>query len=116
MTEIANAEAACAPVEEVSPESYEFIDYREVVSPGRCKSVPPLVKQAISGLTTLSELPGGSTAKYRTLPTVLLYDNAGLELFDQITYLPEYYLTNCEIDVLRTNIQSIVAEIPDDSD
>jgi uncharacterized SAM-dependent methyltransferase len=35
----------------------------------------------------------------KQLPTLLLYDEAGLRLFEQITYLPEYYLTNAEIEV-----------------
>lgn len=34
------------------------------------------------------------TLLLRSVPTILLYDDAGLELFDQITYLEEYYLTN----------------------
>ncbi|KAJ2020821.1 hypothetical protein GGI03_002526 [Coemansia sp. RSA 2337] len=95
---------------------YQFIDFRAAASPDRQKRMPPIVEQIITGLATLTELPGGSTAKYRTLPTLLLYDNTGLDLFDRITYLPEYYLTDCEIDVLRTNIDGIVAQIPDDSD
>ncbi|PVH94617.1 hypothetical protein DM02DRAFT_692683 [Periconia macrospinosa] len=37
----------------------------------------------------------------KTLPTMLLYDEAGLRLFEKITYLDEYYLTNAEIEVLE---------------
>ena len=37
----------------------------------------------------------------KRLPTLLLYDDAGLQLFEDITYLEEYYLTNAEIDVLN---------------
>ncbi|KAJ2244410.1 hypothetical protein GGI13_006229, partial [Coemansia sp. RSA 455] len=99
-----------------APSQYQFIDFRAAASPDRQKRMPPIVEQIITGLATLTELPGGSTARYRTLPTLLLYDNAGLDLFDRITYLPEYYLTDCEIDVLRTHIDGIVAQIPDDSD
>lgn len=36
----------------------------------------------------------------KQLPTLLLYDEAGLRLFEDITYLSEYYLTNNEIEVL----------------
>lgn len=39
--------------------------------------------------------------KDRTLPTVVLYDEKGLKLFEDITYLDEYYLTNAEIEVLN---------------
>ncbi|KAJ2742094.1 hypothetical protein GGI20_004723, partial [Coemansia sp. BCRC 34301] len=81
-----------------APSPYQFIDFRAAASPGHRQGMPPIVEQIITGLTHLSELPGGSAAKYRSLPTLLLYDNAGLDLFDRITYLPEYYLTDCEID------------------
>lgn len=37
----------------------------------------------------------------KKMPTLLLYDEAGLKLFEDITYLEEYYLTNAEIDVLE---------------
>lgn len=37
----------------------------------------------------------------KRLPTLLLYDEAGLRLFENITYLDEYYLTNAEIEVSR---------------
>jgi hypothetical protein len=36
----------------------------------------------------------------KKLPTLLLYDEAGLRLFERITYLDEYYLTNAEIEVI----------------
>jgi uncharacterized SAM-dependent methyltransferase len=36
----------------------------------------------------------------KKLPTMLLYDEAGLRLFEKITYLEEYYLTNAEIEVV----------------
>ncbi|KAJ3412755.1 hypothetical protein HDV05_000276 [Chytridiales sp. JEL 0842] len=37
----------------------------------------------------------------RSIPTLVLYDDRGLDLFDQITYLPEYYLTNAETDIFQ---------------
>ena len=36
--------------------------------------------------------------KERKMPTLLLYDEQGLKLFEDITYLDEYYLTNAEIE------------------
>jgi uncharacterized SAM-dependent methyltransferase len=47
----------------------------------------------------------------KTLPTLLLYDEAGLKLFEQITYLDEYYLTNAEIEVLETYADHIAERI-----
>ena len=43
----------------------------------------------------------------KTLPTVILYDAEGLRLFEEITYLDEYYLTNAEIEVLEKHAQRI---------
>ncbi|CAK7219752.1 Ergothioneine biosynthesis protein 1 [Sporothrix curviconia] len=51
----------------------------------------------------------------RTMPTLLLYDEAGLQLFEEITYLDEYYLTNNEIDVLKASAAEIAQHIPQDS-
>lgn len=43
----------------------------------------------------------------KRLPTLLLYDEPGLRLFEDVTYLEEYYLTNAEIEVLRIHADSI---------
>ena len=51
----------------------------------------------------------------KRLPTLLLYDEAGLKLFEDITYLDEYYLTNAEIDVLQAEAQEIAKTIPSGS-
>ena len=51
----------------------------------------------------------------KTLPTLLLYDGSGLKLFEKITYLDEYYLTNTEIDVLTKWAANIADRIPDQS-
>lgn len=51
----------------------------------------------------------------RTLPTLLLYDDAGLKLFERITYLEEYYLTGDEIEVLEQHAARIAERIPQDA-
>ena len=51
----------------------------------------------------------------RSMPTMLLYDTEGLKLFERITYLDEYYLTNAEIEVLTTQAGRIVERIPNDA-
>ncbi|KAL2130440.1 hypothetical protein VTI74DRAFT_6386 [Chaetomium olivicolor] len=51
----------------------------------------------------------------RQLPTLLLYDERGLQLFERITYLEEYYLTNDEIEVLQSFAADIVKNIPSGS-
>jgi L-histidine Nalpha-methyltransferase / hercynylcysteine S-oxide synthase len=47
----------------------------------------------------------------KTLPTLLLYNDAGLRLFEEITYLEEYYLTKAEIEVLETYADRIAKVI-----
>ncbi|EOD44923.1 putative duf323 domain protein [Neofusicoccum parvum UCRNP2] len=47
----------------------------------------------------------------KTLPTLLLYDEAGLRLFEKITYLDQYYLTNAEIEVLEAYADRIADRI-----
>ncbi|KAK2736391.1 hypothetical protein FQN57_000768 [Myotisia sp. PD_48] len=51
----------------------------------------------------------------KSLPTMLLYDTKGLRLFEEITYLDEYYLTNAEIDVLEASAIKIAKRIPENS-
>ena len=51
----------------------------------------------------------------KTLPTLLLYDEKGLRLFEEITYLDEYYLTNQEIWVLENYADRIAERIPNDA-
>ncbi|KAG9235815.1 C-type lectin protein [Amylocarpus encephaloides] len=51
----------------------------------------------------------------KRMPTLLLYDEKGLQLFEKITYLEEYYLTNAEIDVLERSADSIAKAIPSGS-
>ncbi|KAI0525916.1 DUF323 domain protein [Xylaria bambusicola] len=56
-----------------------------------------------------------SQERPRKLPTLLLYDEKGLQLFEKITYLEEYYLTNAEIEVLQRHAATIAGNIPSGS-
>ncbi|OQE27226.1 hypothetical protein PENSTE_c004G01583 [Penicillium steckii] len=53
--------------------------------------------------------------KEPSFPTLLLYDTKGLKLFEKITYLNEYYLTNAEIEILTTHAKRIVERIPENA-
>lgn len=64
----------------------------------------PIVDQIRSGLRPEN---GGE----KRLPTLLLYDEQGLKLFEKITYLDEYYLTNQEIEVLERYADRIADRI-----
>lgn len=49
-----------------------------------------------------NEIIRGLSLRPRRLPPRLLYDSAGARLFDEITRLPEYYLTRTELSILKT--------------
>lgn len=51
----------------------------------------------------------GLSRPQKTLPSRWLYDEAGSELFDQITRLPEYYLTRIEMEILRQEAATIAS-------
>ncbi|WEW57397.1 hypothetical protein PRK78_002864 [Emydomyces testavorans] len=51
----------------------------------------------------------------RSLPTLLLYNAEGLRLFEEITFLEEYYPTNAEIEVLKTHATNIVERVPENA-
>lgn len=47
----------------------------------------------------------------KRLPTLLLYNEKGLKLFEKITYLEEYYPTGQEIEVLERYADRIAERI-----
>lgn len=44
----------------------------------------------------------------RQLPSKYFYDARGDELFQQIMHMPEYYLTNCEFEILENEKQTLL--------
>ncbi|TVY30182.1 Ergothioneine biosynthesis protein [Lachnellula hyalina] len=84
-----------------STASFDIIDIRH-------DAVEMNLKDEI--LSSLKPLSGP-----KQLPTLLLYNERGLQLFEEITYLEEYYLTNAEIDVLKRSADSIANAIPSGS-
>lgn len=57
----------------------------------------------------------GKDSGEKTLPTLLLYDDRGLKLFEEITYLDQYYLTGEEIQVLTDHADNIADRIPNEA-
>ncbi len=49
----------------------------------------------------------GLSLKAKRLPSWLFYDERGSALFDEICAQPEYYLTSCELALMREHVQSI---------
>lgn len=81
------------------------------------ESVPNIIDiRSDSGGFELKKLiRNGLREEEKTLPTLLLYDNKGLKLFEDITYLEEYYLTGQEIAVLEKHAEKIAERIPQDA-
>ena len=47
----------------------------------------------------------------KNIPSRYFYDEEGNRLFQTIMELPEYYLTDCELEILEANKESIAARI-----
>ncbi len=60
------------------------------------------LRDAVEGLTRAGQ---------KTLPCKHLYDTRGVELFERITRLPEYYPTRTELAILRENLLAIAAAL-----
>lgn len=56
-----------------------------------------------------SDVAEGLCSVPKTLPSKWLYDEAGCELFDRITMLPEYYPTRREREILRARAAEVAA-------
>ncbi len=54
-----------------------------------------------------ADVRAGLTATPKTLPPKYFYDERGSELFDEITRLPEYYLTRAETTILQRRAADI---------
>lgn len=74
-----------------------------------------------TGIKSLSQelrnsLKGGLSGDDEpSFPSLLLWDQQGLCLFEKITYCKEYYLTNSEIEILEANSRKIAREIAPNS-
>jgi uncharacterized SAM-dependent methyltransferase len=63
------------------------------------------------GIAELAEVRAGLLASPKTLPPKFFYDARGSELFEQITRLPEYYLTRAEREILVAWMPELVARL-----
>lgn len=57
------------------------------------------------------EVVRGLTSRQKTLPFKLLYDDRGSQLFEEITRLPEYYLTRTESEILQQHSPAIAQAV-----
>ena len=73
------------------------------------------IRSDTAGINLKQEITAGLNVKDgedKTLPTLLLYDDKGLKLFEKITYLDQYYLTGNEIQVLTEHADKMAERIP----
>lgn len=65
-----------------------------------------VLKESIAAFA--SDVLKGLTAKYKQLPSKYFYDEKGSKLFQQIMRMPEYYLTDCELEIFEKQKQDIL--------
>jgi L-histidine N-alpha-methyltransferase len=71
-----------------------------------------MIARELIGLPSFAEdVEQGLSSSPKTLPCKLFYDQAGSALFEQITCLPEYYLTRAELEILSDRSAEIAAEV-----
>jgi L-histidine N-alpha-methyltransferase len=70
----------------------------------------PLTSRFIELSEIADDVLHGLTASPKSLPPRLFYDARGSELFEQITRLPEYYLTRTERQIFQDHADEIIAQ------
>jgi dimethylhistidine N-methyltransferase len=65
--------------------------------------------------TFAADVLAGLGASPKRLPAKYFYDQAGSQLFEQITALPEYYPTRTELQILETSADAMAALVPADA-
>lgn len=68
---------------------------------------------SVSSAALLADAVAGLTAPQKSIDPKWLYDSSGSELFEDITTLPEYYLTRTETQILRDNAIHLAGLVPD---
>ena len=58
-----------------------------------------------------SDVFAGLRAPKKRLPSRLLYDERGSELYDRLTHLDAHYLTRTELVLLRTHLSTIASHV-----
>jgi len=70
---------------------------------------------AEAGSSFARDVIAGLTARPKRLSPKYFYDQIGAQLFEDITASPEYYLTRCELQILRERAPDIARFFPADS-
>ncbi|MDB2369010.1 L-histidine N(alpha)-methyltransferase [Octadecabacter sp.] len=72
----------------------------------------PVAPLSPSSSALLSDALAGLTAPQKSIDPKWLYDSVGSSLFEDITALPEYYLTRTETGILRDNAAHLAGLVP----
>ncbi|KAG9570114.1 hypothetical protein KCU71_g8727, partial [Aureobasidium melanogenum] len=81
-------------------------------SPGNKTEVDIIdIRSSTHDISLKKELETSLSATPPKFPSLLLWDEKGLQHFEAITYSPEYYLTNCEIELLKQHSNEIARQI-----
>ncbi|RGB28902.1 C-type lectin protein [Rhizophagus diaphanus] len=78
-------------------------------------SIVDIRRTEISKIWLKNSIINGLNQSTKSIPTIVLYDELGLQYFEKITYLKEYYLTDAEIDILKNKADRISDYIPEGS-
>lgn len=70
-----------------------------------------IARELLSLPSFAEDVEQGLSSSPKTLPCKLFYDQAGSALFEQITRLPEYYLTRTELEILTDRSGEIAQEV-----
>jgi len=54
----------------------------------------------------LRDVLAGLASRHKAIPPRWFYDSEGSRLFEDITWLPQYYSTRCEREILATHIRA----------
>ncbi|MFY1047561.1 L-histidine N(alpha)-methyltransferase [Chryseobacterium sp. GP-SGM7] len=72
--------------------------------------------QNYSKKTFLADVLEGLKSSPKKLHSKYFYDEAGDKLFQQIMDMPEYYLTNCEVDIFKNKTEQLAKIILTDNE
>jgi uncharacterized SAM-dependent methyltransferase len=108
-----------APIHSIAKNAVDIIDIRGTVNNSNtvtdlCTEILGRFSQKTTEFTDYRLQRKGiepPTVTVRSIPTMVLYSDKGLEIFDKITYADEYYLTNCEINIFENYAQEMVSNL-----
>jgi len=73
----------------------------------------PVARHEVAAQTDFArDVIAGLTTRPKRLPPKYFYDETGSKLFEQITELPEYYPTRCELAILREHALDMARLLP----